>query len=232
MRGGGWRVSDRERFEAFLSKIDLAAYREKYSAIKLVELDMPREIQAIPALYRDYWQRREGWPKFEDFYRSYETEKAEKIEANRIKWQFSHETFYLGLPARIYRTWASLLTQIQGGYVVEEMYGAGKVEMSADLDWRGIDFRITTATGIRNIQIKKQTTSREVRRAWPSSRYGKKIINILYEVAPARKTLKNGKDSSSYKRWKEEWQGKLTILENGFVIFQRGMFEIDDSEIE
>jgi len=35
------------RFEAFLSGIKLDAHHKKYAHIKLVELDMPREIQPL-----------------------------------------------------------------------------------------------------------------------------------------------------------------------------------------
>ena len=40
----------------------------------------------------------------------------------------------------MYRTWASLLTQIQGGFVANSIYK--KVLMSADLDYSGIDMQI------------------------------------------------------------------------------------------
>ena len=80
---------------------------------------------------------------------------------------FSKETFYRGLPAGIYRIWASLLTQIQAGYVAKSMYP--KVEMSADLDYKGVDIRIfidQKKAEYINIQIKKESVSREVRQPW------------------------------------------------------------------
>ena len=79
---------------------------------------------------------------------------------------FSVETFYRGLPARIYRTWASLLTQIQGGYAAEEIYGEKNVVMSAELDYQGIDMKFIYKKEEINIQIKKETLSREVRMPW------------------------------------------------------------------
>ena len=59
------------------------------------------------------------------------------------------------MPARIYRTWASLVTQIQGGYICADMYGISNIEMSAELDWRGIDFRVKQGNQLADIQIKK-----------------------------------------------------------------------------
>ena len=45
-------MTSREKFNQFLLTIDLIRYREKYRHIKLVELDLPRNIQAIYHLYQ------------------------------------------------------------------------------------------------------------------------------------------------------------------------------------
>ena len=119
-----------ERFEDFLGGIDLEHYRNQYRRIKIVELNMPRNVQALATMYEEYWHRRENWPDYPAFYETYASNLAEDLEAWRMDAQFSSETFYRGLPARIYRTWASLLTQIQGAYVAETIYGRGNVSMS------------------------------------------------------------------------------------------------------
>ena len=134
--------ADLRRFNQFLAGIDLAACRARFAHIKLVELNLPRNIQAIPFLYREYWERRDDFPLFDEFFETYRTELRRELPDFRKRTMFSRETFNLGLPARIYRTWASLLTQIQGGYAAEAVYGRGNVEMSADLDYRGIDIRV------------------------------------------------------------------------------------------
>jgi len=49
-RRGGWLMNELDElkaFEAFLSGIKLDAHHKKYAHIKLVELDMPREIQPL-----------------------------------------------------------------------------------------------------------------------------------------------------------------------------------------
>ena len=46
-----------EQFNAFLAGIDLRKYRQKYAPIKLVELDLPQNIQAIRLTYELYWHR-------------------------------------------------------------------------------------------------------------------------------------------------------------------------------
>ncbi|MBE8182608.1 MAG: TaqI family restriction endonuclease [Candidatus Portiera sp.] len=167
-----------EEFNQFLGQIDLGSYREKYSKIKLVELDMPRNIQAISLLYEYYWDKFELLD-YSDFYKVYSESLQGELEDFRNRAMFSKETFYRGLPARIYRTWASLLTQIQGGHLANTMYP--KVVMSSELDYSGIDIRIflyDTSDKYINIQVKKATLSREVRTPWPITK--KQAVNYKY----------------------------------------------------
>lgn len=217
-------MSALERFEEFLSGIELDRYREKYSPIKLVELDLPKGIQALTHIYKLYWDRRDSFFNFERFYDLYSRDLSGELEQFRIKTRFSEETFYLGLPARIYRTWASLLTQIQAGYVAESVFGNGSVKMSAGLDWQGIDICINRDGREVNVQIKKETLSREVRLPHPVTRKNKQIINLEYEVPGCDPLTPTGKESQRFKRWKEKWDGKLERLDNGFIIFRPGMF--------
>lgn len=217
-------VSALHNINAFLGGVDLEKYREKYARIKLVELDLPREIQAIPHLYREYWERRAKFPSFDAFYRTYSRELRAALEDFRRRAMFSEETFYRGLPARTYRTWASLLTQIQGGYVAEEIYGRGNVEMSAELDYRGIDIRIRDGGEVFNVQVKKETMSREVRAPWQKLRWREQITVVSYEVPGSRLFLKNGEPNTPFRRWQTKWRGKLARLDNGFIIFLPEMF--------
>lgn len=217
------------RFNSFLESVDLARYREKYSQIKLVELDLPRNIQAIRFLYRDYWDNRpDFYPSFEKFYDDYSRELAGELEEFRRRMMFSHETFYRGLPARIYRTWASLLTQIQGGHVAEAMYGCDNIEMNAELDYGGVDMRILHGGEEFNIQIKKETMSREVRQPWQHMRRNIKIITVYYEVPGCGPLTSTGKQSVPFGRWRQRWEGRLKRMDNGFVIFLPGMFCMDN----
>ena len=219
-------------FNDFLSKIDLTKYRDKYSKIKLVELDLPKDIQAIKLMYECYWDNF-NLLSYDDFYSRYATSLEKELEGFRNLQMFSEETFYRGLPARIYRTWASLLTQIQGGYVAASIYP--KVEMSAELDYKGIDIRIYPSipqTRIYiNIQIKKETVSREVRTPWIGLKHGEQITYITYEITPYSPLTKTGKECVPYKRWLDKWGDKLAILDNGFTIFLPEMFQIDNIKI-
>lgn len=217
-----------EKFNDFLSQIDLEKYRSKYSKIKLVELDLPKNIQAIKLLYKCYWDNFNLFD-YDDFYSFYSTGLANELEEFRKKQMFSEETFYRGLPARIYRTWASLLTQIQGGYVANSIYP--KVDMSADLDYSGIDMRIYTNLKNNqyiNIQIKKETVSREVRTPWIGLKNGEQITNITYEIIYRSPLTPTGRICIPYKRWKDRWSNKLKKLDNGFIIFLPEMFKLDN----
>lgn len=215
-----------KQFNKFLSNIDLNKYRSKYSKIKLVELDLPRNIQAIKLLYEVYWDNFDLLG-YDEFYGLYSKKLEKELESFRKKQMFSVETFYRGLPARIYRTWASLLTQIQGGYVAASIYP--KVEMSSDLDYAGIDMRIyINANKYINIQIKKETVSREVRTPWVGLKKGEQITNIIYEVTHHSPLTPTGKECVPYKRWVGRWGDKLTKLDNNFIIFLPDMFHIDN----
>ncbi len=212
-----------QNFNNFLSTIDLDVYREKYAHIKLVELDLPRDIQALPAIYEFYWEQKSNWVSYEDFYKMYKGPIKSCLEDFLYRTQFSYETFELGLPARIYRTWASLITQIQGGYVCGELYGYENVKMSAELDYKGIDFQIIKGNQVADIQVKKSTYSaggmtgltRAARYKTKENRTGDTINMVEYEVAPPNKYLRNGNKSKPFSTWCQRYQDTLDVLDNG-----------------
>lgn len=218
-------MSPLSRFEIFLAEIDMKHHREKYNPIKLVECDLPRDIQALKHIYDLYWEKREEYISWKDFYKCYKEDLKKQLEDFRIERRFSHETFYRGLPARIYRTWISLLTQIQAAYLAESIVGIGKVEMSAELDWRGKDMVINNGNGSVNLQIRKESFSREVRQPHTIKRRTEAITVITYEVSPQPLTPKKRKESKPFLDWKQKWQGKLKRLDNGFIIFQPDIYK-------
>src|SRR3989344_736169 len=120
------------QFEKFLQSVDLKGYREKYRHIKIVEMDLPKEIQAINMLYEVYWKKKR-FLNFEAFYDEYLKEHNQEIDNFQEKTGMCKKCFAKGLPARIYRTWASIITQIHAGYVAESVFGEGTVTMSGEL---------------------------------------------------------------------------------------------------
>jgi hypothetical protein len=222
------------KFKQFLKSVDLKDYREKYRPIKIVEMDMPKQIQAISLLYEVYWNKKR-FISFEDFYEIYLGSLKREIEEFRKKITMCEKCFYRGLPARIYRTWASIITQIHAGYVAELVFGPNSVDMSAELDHKGADFQVKYKNNIFNYQVKKETHSREVRREKISKNpIDGEFIGINYDVPSddyfENPKKKNGEYKSPYLRFKNN-KG-LERLSNGFVVFTPHIFEQKKKELD
>ncbi|MCE9585009.1 TaqI family restriction endonuclease [Candidatus Nomurabacteria bacterium] len=223
-----------KKFETFLKSINLESYRKRFLPIKIVEMDMPKNIQAISMLYEIYWKEKK-FIGYDSFYKEYLKYLKSDIEAFRIKTTMCKVCFYKGLPARIYRTWASLITQIHAGYVAESVFGSKSVEMSEELDHLGADFRVHYKGNFLNYQVKKETHSREVRKQKVSKKKLKgRFVNIAYNV-PARDVFKDPKTKKGEwrKPYKEFVQNKdLTRFKNGFVVFTPSVFKEKKKEID
>ncbi|MDD4411958.1 MAG: TaqI family restriction endonuclease [Bacilli bacterium] len=223
-----------EKFSKFLKTVDLHAYRDRFRPIKIVEMDLPKDIQAISLLYKIYWDEKK-FIDYDDFYKEYLKRLGDNIEGFRKKILMCDKCFYLGLPARIYRTWASIITQIHAGYVAESVFGAGSVEMSEILDHQGADFRVTYKSKKLNYQVKKETHSREVRKQKESKiKLDGEFIDILYNV-PTNDIFDNPKTKKGEwrKPYKEFIANKnLERFSNGFVVFTPTIFEIKKKEID
>jgi len=215
-----------KEFENFLKQIDLKHYRTRYQPIKIVEMDLPKNIQAIKLLYLVYWENRD-FIDFDEFYERYNQGLKEELEGFREKTGMCEVCFYKGLPARIYRTWASLVTQIHAGYVAESVFGKGTVEMSEALDHKGADFQVKYKNSTLNYQIKKQSFSREVRAAKPrSNKLPGDEVNLFYNV-PESKIFENPKTNKGdlRKPYSDFINNKqLERYDNGFVVFTKDAF--------
>lgn len=216
-----------EEFEKFLGSVDLKYYRDNYRPIKLVEMDLPKDMQALDLLYKTYWDQRR-FIDYDQFYQEYKTFYYAPVEVFRSKITMCQDCFYRGLPARIYRTWASIITQIHAGYVAEAVFGPGTVSMSTILDHNGADFQVVYRGRILNYQVKKKSFSREVRSTKVrGSPIAGRFIDIGYEV-PAEdyfinpKKL-NGEYKLPYIRFINNKE--LKRLPNGFVVFTTNTFE-------
>ncbi|MBU1036994.1 TaqI family restriction endonuclease [Patescibacteria group bacterium] len=215
-----------EKFTKFLKSVDLQKYREEYRPIKIVEMDLPRNIQAISLLYDVYWNQKNFIP-FGEFYEIYLKKKKKFLEDFRNKIRMCKKCFYLGLPARIYRTWASLITQIHAGYVAESIFGEETVSMSEELDHQGADIQVKYKGYILNYQVKKESMSREVRVAKKVKKsISGEFIDLFYNV-PAEQYFKNSKKKSGeyrtpYLRFINN--KNLERFNNGFVVFTKEAF--------
>lgn len=223
-----------QQFDKFLQEVDLTGYREKYRPIKIVEMDLPRDIQAIEMLYKIYWDNKK-FLDFDDFYKEYLKEKKKELEKFRIKITMCRKCFYRGLPARIYRTWASIITQIHGGYVAESVFGEGTVQMSEELDHQGADFRVIYRGIKLNYQVKKETHSREVRKQKETkNKIDGEFVDILYNV-PGKDVFDNPKTLKGdlRKPYKKFIANKnLKRFDNGFMVFTPNIFIAKKKEID
>ena len=218
-----------------MQSVNLGTSREKYRSIKIVEMDLPKEVQAINMLYRVYWDQKKLL-SFEDFYKEYLSLQKTEIESFRQRVTMCKDCFYRGLPARIYRTWASIITQIHAGYVAESIFGTGTVSMSGKLDHQGADFQILYKGKILNYQVKKKSFSGEVRRGkgGVKNKIDGEFIDINYEVPSSdyfeNPKKKDGEYKLPYKRFQDNKE--LKRFPNGFVIFTPYTFEQKKKEID
>lgn len=220
-------------FETFLKSVDLKAYRKKYSSIKIVEMDLPKDIQAIKLLYKVYWEEKK-FLSFEDFYKRYLIEKEDLLDKFRLKSTMCKDCFYRGLEARIYRTWAGLITQIHAGYIAESVFGKGTISMSAELDSQGADIRVEYNGHPINYQVKKTSYS-GVKSGRPLPRKGTldgEAVDIKYEVPTCLSDpkTKKGEFRKPYLRFQED--ERITAFDNGFVTFTPYIFEQKKKDVD
>jgi len=226
-----------ECFDKFVSGIDLNFYRSKYSRIKILEMDLPRNIQALDSLYECYWDEIEigDIKDFDQYYEYYLGEKKELLEEFREKNFMCKDCFYRGLEARIYRTWASIITQIHAGYVAECVFGVSNVFQGTELDHKGIDLLIKYKDNDIKIQVKKESKRPEARIRRDISKNGDIITNIKY-VVPRQEDI----DNPRYLRGEKEGELKPQVMDliefnpdggflkrydNGFISFDARIFE-------
>lgn len=223
------------KFENFLQSVDLKSYREKYRPIKIVEMDLPKEIQAINMLYKVYWDKKK-FLSFEKFYEEYLNDLGTDIKKFQEKTGMCEKCFSKGLPARIYRTWASIITQIHAGYVAESVFGEGTVVMSGELDHKGADFQVNYRGKILNYQVKKKSLGREVRQEKPKAKnpLPGEFVDIKYEVPSSdyfeNPRKKNGEYKLPYKRFQDNKE--LKRFPNGFIVFTPYSFEQKKKKID
>jgi len=221
------------QFTDFLKTVPLKKYREAYSSVKIVEMDLSKDIQAIELLYTVYWSEKK-FISFDEFYERYLKEKGQPIEKFRLKSTMCKDCFYRGLKARIYRTWAGLITQIHAGYVAETVFGEGSVSMSAQLDSQGADIRVEHKGRFLNYQVKKTSYSGVMsKRPLPrKSKLKGESIDLKYEVPPCLSDpkTKNGEWRKPYLRFLDD--KRTYALDNGFVTFTKEAFIHKKNEID
>jgi len=217
-----------EEYIQFLMTIDLGSYRDKYRLNKSVEEDLPASVQILGPLYQTYWVERNYIP-FEEFIESVIKDKKDQLlDYNRKRNGYdplsdsAFQLFLKGWVARQYRTWASILTQIQLGYLAEKVFVDRQVLMSEELDRGGIDIRIQN---LMDLGVKKVSNRRDVT-ILGDEIDGVKPIKYWVPNSDVMKNpkLKNGKGfKKAYLDFIND--GYLDYLDNGFIIFNKKVFE-------
>ena len=197
-------------------------------------MDLPRNIQALDLMYEVYWDKRE-YIDFDTFYKQYLKKYEDDIEEFREETTMCPDCFHRGLPARIYRTWASIITQIHAGYVAEQVFGPDTVRMSTKLDRKNVDIQVHYQERVLNYQVKKSTQSREVRRPKTSKQQvDGEAIDIEYIVPPQKIFDDPKKQDGEYRKPYLDFidNKNLKRLKNGFVVFTPLVFIGKKEEID
>lgn len=223
------RLEILREYRQFLESIPLVEYREKFKDVKWVEQDLCPELLPLTSIFTNYWDKQrfisfERW--FDEFWKELHLNSTSADALRKFKkYYFDKDNngwFKKGFKARMYRTWVSVLTQLDFCYVaayVSDKQGKDiRLECNAELDRKGIDVRI----GELNFQIAKISQRKEAR---PGTGR-KKIITIPYPVYDISEYERKSRSS----RVKQENQIKyrnaliafnryFVSLKNGFVVF-------------
>lgn len=223
-------VNALQTYRRFLESIPLDRYRDELKDVKWVEQDLYPELLPLVSVFRNYWHRQnfldfETW--FEQFWGELHSNRESLIALKAFKkYYFDKEDdgwFKLGFKARMYRTWVSVLTQLDFCYMfVYVCKKQGKhlmLEANAELDAQGINLRV----GELDFQVGKITHRKEAR---PSEEVIKKKITIPYavynideykrlSVSPRVSEISKRK----YRNAIQAFDRYFVTLKNGFVVF-------------
>jgi hypothetical protein len=222
-------VKDLRKYREFLESIPLEKYREEFKDVKWVEQDLPKEILPLASIFKHYWEDREfldfeKW--FEEFWEEINTSPESKKALEEFKRYFFNKSleendwFKKGFKARMYRTWISVLTQLDFCYMFEYVCAKeGKnlqLECNAELDAKGIDAKVNDI----GFQVAKISQRKEAR----SGERKKTIITIPYAVFNIEElerkiTSPRVKNKIRYQKILEAFHNYFELLKNGFVVF-------------
>lgn len=227
-------IKDLKKYREFLQTIPLHKYREELKDVKWVEQDLPKEMLPLASIFKCYWEERnflnfEEW--FENFWKELNTKPESKQALKEFKKYYFDKNgngwFKKGFKARMYRTWISVLTQLDFCYMFEYLCAKeGKnlqLECNAELDIKGID---AIVNNIR-FQVAKISQRKEARTA-----SGKKtIVTIPYAVFNIEEFEKRCKsprvkDKIGYQKSLDSFHKYFIRLQNGFVVFNENYLRL------
>jgi hypothetical protein len=220
-------LQDLEKYRYFLESIPLDRYREELKDIKWVEQDLPKEMLPLTSIFKYYWEERQ-FLTFEKWFEIFWEELNAKPESNLALKEFKKYYFdkngdgwfKKGFKARMYRTWVSVLTQLDFCYMFEYICAKeGKnlqLEGNAELDARGIDARVNNI----GFQIAKISQRKDARTAGRK----KTVVTIPYVVwnpDELKEKIQNPRTriKNTYQKMVDSFEKYFIKLPNGFVVF-------------
>ncbi|MBC7327581.1 TaqI family restriction endonuclease [bacterium] len=224
-----------KKIRQFLESIPLSQYREETKGIKWVEQDLPKAVLPLASIFQFYWKDRnfvsfEEW--FENFWQEINSNSISKKALEKFKQYYfnrslnENDWFKKGFKARMYRTWVSLLTQLDFCYMLDYVCAKkGKnftIVCSAELDMKGIDAQVDDIC----FQIAKISERKEAR----PGRTKRRIIPIPYAVfnleeLNRRLRSERTKNKEKIKKMLNAFNKYFLVLQNGFVVFKESYIE-------
>ncbi|HGJ63971.1 TPA: TaqI family restriction endonuclease [bacterium] len=231
-----------EKYRQFLGNIPLSKYRDELKDIKWVEQDLVPSLYPLKSIYKNYWET-QNFLNFENWFAEFwdEINSSQKQKLNDLKELVrAHRKFYedkingdlenkilLGFKARMYRTWVSVLTQLDFCYLFEFICTReGKnlrIECNADLDSKGIDARVNNI----GFQIAKISQRKEALKIVRKSR----VVTIPYAVFDVKEFQRLSlsprvRDQSGYQKALSSFNKYFLQLNNGFVVFKEDYLKL------
>lgn len=233
-------IEDFYRFRNFLKEIPLKDYRKESQEVKWVEQDLPKELLPLDSIFKYYWHDRnflnfEEW--FDAFWKEINTNE-EKREALRKfkKYNFNkdleeNDWFKKGFKMRMWRTWISVLTQLDFCYLFEYLCAQENrnliLECNAELDKKGIDAKV----GDVNFQVGKISYRPESRRV--SLRKIENLVTVPYLVVDKQELKRKIESKRVKEENKKHYEKLLEIfdkyfiqMENGFIVFKEDYLKV------
>ncbi|GIV16701.1 MAG: type-2 restriction enzyme TthHB8I [Armatimonadota bacterium] len=218
-------------FEGFLGTIPLDKYRQELLSVKTVEQDLPKDLNPLPDIYKQYWtDSSRQFPDYESFFEQWWKDHLAPIDefVKHYFWGCSYEFVRLGFKARLYRTLISVLTQFHFSYAWRA-FCTLPIETSAEMDMHGIDALVRFRDIGVALQMKKETYRPEARKSGrfvQKQLHAKILIELPYTIVSS-KEWEQRKNRARDKRKKEEYALFHWLstelqrwLPNGFVVFQ------------
>ena len=232
-------IKNLENYRKFLLSIPLSSFRDELKEIKWVEQDLHSALFPQKSIFHYYWDEKkfygfEEW--FDTFWNNLIADKIllEKVEDFKIlvrayrkfyedKINSEHEKiFFLGFKARMYRTWISVLTQLDFCYLFDALCVKKKVNLKVECNYKldveeGIDAKVNNV-GFQITKISDRKVAQKISRK-------KRVITIPYAVFPLEEYKRKAESSRieksriAYKNALEAFYKYFISLDNGFVVF-------------